>query len=79
MTSLFPIIPGDKIQVLYSPTGCVDANSCYEITVRIQPIPVATVIPYIPLSLTLPAFATTLPNESMQSTNKDGVANPVCS
>lgn len=78
MTSLFPIVPGDKIQVSYSPTGCVDADSCYEITVRIDPIPVTTIIPYIPLTLTLPAFATTLPNESMESTNKDGVSNPVC-
>lgn len=79
MTSLFPIVPTDKIEVLYSPAGCVDASSCSEITVRIQPIPVTTIIPYIPLALTLPAFATTLSNESMESTNKDGVANPVCS
>lgn len=78
MTSLFPIIPSDKIQVLYSPSGCTDAGSCYEVTVLVQPVPVATMIPYIPLTLTLPAFATTLPNESMDSTNADGVANPVC-
>lgn len=78
MTSLFPIIPSEKIQVMYSPTGCLGAATCNEVTVRIQPVPIATSIPYVPLSLTLPAFATTLPNESMESTNSDGVANPVC-
>lgn len=78
MTRLFPLISADDIKVTYSPTGCTDAKTCYEATVRIEPVSVTTVIPFIPLTLSLPAFSTTLPNESMESSASDGVANPVC-
>lgn len=76
MTSLFPTVPSDKITILYTPTGC-GPETCDEITVRIEPVPIATYIPLVPLSLSLPAFATTLPRESLAS-SIDDVANPVC-
>lgn len=76
MTDLFPMVPGNKIEVLYSPAGC-GVETCAEVTVRIQPVPINTYIPLIPLTLNLPAFATTLPRESLASMI-DGVANPVC-
>ncbi|NMG74351.1 TadE/TadG family type IV pilus assembly protein [Aromatoleum diolicum] len=76
MSSLFPMVSGDNIQVLYSPAGC-SVETCDEVTVRIQPVAVTTLIPYIPLTLNLPAFATTLPRESLAS-EVDDVNNPVC-
>lgn len=76
MSSLFPLVPTDKIEIAYLPSGC-GAGSCADVTVSIQPIPIATFIPYVPLSLSLPAFATTLPAESLAS-SVDDVANPVC-
>lgn len=76
MTALFPTVPTDKIQVDYTPTGC-SAENCDEVTVRIQPVPIATYIPLVPLSLSLPGFATTLPRESLAS-SIDAVDNPQC-
>lgn len=76
MTALFPNVPSDKIEVLYTPSGCSTEN-CDEVTVRIQPVPIATYIPLVPLSLSLPAFATTLPRESLVSSIED-VPNPQC-
>lgn len=78
MTALFPVVPSERIDVLYSPTGCLDADSCYEVTVRIKPVPISTVIPFVPLTLSLPPFSTTLPNESLASNAKDGTQNPMC-
>lgn len=76
MAALFPLVPADKIEVLYRPAGC-GAETCDEVTVSVQPVSVRTVIPLIPLTLNLPAFATTLPRESLASAI-DGVDNPVC-
>ena len=41
---------------------------------------IETYIPFLPLSVVMPAFATTLTRESMQSTfpSAGGVANPAC-
>lgn len=76
MTALFPMVPAEKITVAYTPSGC-GVGTCDDVTVSIQAIPIATFIPYVPLSLSLPAFATTLPAESLAS-SVDDVANPVC-
>lgn len=73
MTALFPLISADDIQIDYSPSGC-SATTCQQITVRIaMTTPLQTSIPFVPLSLTLPSFSTTLPRESMNSAN-----NPAC-
>ena len=77
MRTMLSILPSDKITILYKPAGC-DVNTCDSVTVSILAnVSVATFIPYVPLSLTLPPFSTTLPRESMLSTVK-GEANPVC-
>ena len=76
MRALFPTVPSDKIEVLYTPAGC-SAENCDEVTVRIQPVPIATYIPLVPLSLSLPGFATTLPRESLASSIAS-VDNPQC-
>lgn len=77
MQTMLAILPDNKIAVSYQPAGC-NVNTCDSVTVSILPgISVTTFIPYVPLSLTLPPFSTTLPRESMLSTFK-GEANPVC-
>lgn len=76
MTSFFPVVSNDNIEVLYTPAGCSE-STCDEVTVRIAAVPIATYIPFVPLSLTLPTFTTTLPRESLASSIND-VDNPVC-
>lgn len=77
MQTMLSILPANKITISYLPSGCT-VNTCDSVTVSILPsVPVATFIPYVPLSLTLPPFSTTLPRESMLST-VGGQANPVC-
>lgn len=76
MRQLLPIIPAADIAVTYSPAGCT-AETCELATVSLAAIPITTFIPFVPLSITMPQFSTTLSRESMQSTFS-GVANPVC-
>jgi hypothetical protein len=72
------ILPPDKISISYEPAGCT-INTCQSVTVSILAgVSIATFIPYVPLSLSLPPFSTSLPRESMQSA-AGGVGNPVCS
>jgi hypothetical protein len=80
MISRFPgqpslLTPGD-IQISYWPAGCTAAN-CELVTAQINPKTLTPRIPFVSISLTLPAFATTLSRESMQS-SFGGSANPVC-
>lgn len=79
MAALFPMLNPGNIRVDYQPANCTPTN-CVQVTVSIVAAGaiIPTFIPFVPLSLTLPAFATTLPRESMQSSS-GGVANPVCS
>lgn len=73
MTSLFPVIARDEIEIRYSPDGC-SQTTCQEVTVQIQTSSVIqTYIPFVPLRLSLPPFLTTLPRESLAS-----ASNPVC-
>ena len=73
-----PILPPDKISIDYEPAGCT-INTCQSVTVSILAgVSIATFIPYVPLSLSLPPFSTSLPRESMQSA-AGSVGNPVCS
>jgi Flp pilus assembly protein TadG len=77
MRQLLPLIPDADISVGYSPAGCTVAT-CQLATVSIAATtPIQTAIPFVPLSVLLPTFTTTLSRESMQSTF-GGVANPAC-
>lgn len=80
MTALYPLIPPGNVSVVYTPAGCnADPKLCTEVTVSVTgSVPITTYIPFVPLSLSLPAFRTTLPRESLQSTAPNGVANPAC-
>ena len=80
MRQLLPIIAAGDISVVYTPGGCT-ADTCQFVTVSIATqTPIDTYIPFLPLSVVMPAFATTLTRESMQSTFPavGGVANPAC-
>jgi Flp pilus assembly protein TadG len=77
MQTMLSILPPDGISISYEPSGC-NVDNCNSVTVSILPtVPIATFIPYVPLSLTLPSFSTTLPRESMLSTI-GGQTNPAC-
>jgi Flp pilus assembly protein TadG len=79
MQQRFPItLPSSQIFISYEPSACT-VNTCQSVTVSIGAgVSVATFIPFVPLSLSLPPFSTTLPRESMQSA-VNGIANPACS
>lgn len=76
MVKLFPTLAEGDISISYQPATCSQAeNNCEWVTVAIAAgVPIETFIPYVPLSLTMPAFSTTLPRESMDSSG----GNPVC-
>lgn len=74
MVALFPTLSIGDIAVIYQPSGCT-AGTCEMITVSVAAgTPIDTFIPFVPLSLAMPAFTTTLTRESMNS----GGGNPVC-
>jgi Flp pilus assembly protein TadG len=78
MQQRLSILPADKISITYDPAGCT-VDTCQSATVSIlSGVSVGTFIPFVPLSLSLPPFSTTLPRESMQST-VSGISSPVCS
>jgi Flp pilus assembly protein TadG len=77
MRQLLPIVADADIVVAYSPAGCT-VDTCQLATVSIATTtPIQTYIPFVPLSVLMPTFATTLSRESMQSTF-GGTANPAC-
>lgn len=74
MVALFPKLTAADISVDYQPTGCT-AGNCELITVSVVPgMLIDTFIPFVPLTLAMPGFTTTLTRESMDS----GGGNPVC-
>jgi Flp pilus assembly protein TadG len=68
ITSLMPAIPASSVSVSYAPSGCT-ASTCSTVTVSISNVPVSTMIPFVPLTLTMPPFSTTLPRESLSSSS----------
>lgn len=81
IAAFYPLIPAGQVEVSYAPSGCT-VDTCTSVTVKVLPgLSIANVIPFVPASvnsLSLPAFETTIPRESMQSTYT-GIPNPVCS
>lgn len=80
MREFVNVLPDANIAIQWEPANCT-ANGptvCRSVTVSVLPgAAFDTFIPFVPLTWTLPPFATTLPRESMQST-VDGASNPVC-
>lgn len=80
IAAFHPLIPADKVSVLYSPGGC-NVNTCTQVSVSVTSgVSITNFVPFVPEAfntLVLPTFKTTIPRESMQSTF-NGTANPVC-
>ncbi len=73
MGQVLALLTPDMINVSYSPAGC-NPSSCRSVTVSVAPaLTVATAIPFVTggFAIPIPAFSTTLPRESMDSTNND--------
>jgi Flp pilus assembly protein TadG len=64
VTDKLPFITADNVSVVYTPDACTVAN-CRLITVGLTNAVYTTSI--APISVTLPAFSTTIPRESMLS------------
>lgn len=73
MHALFPVIDTANIDIGYTPDGCT-ATTCAQVEVSIKPIDIPTYNPFVDSSMKFQPFRTTLPRESMRSTD-----NPVCS
>lgn len=77
MRDILPILADADIGIAYAPAGC-DVNTCQSVQVQVTATtPIQTFIPFVPTSILMPSFLTSLPRESMQSTFS-GVANPAC-
>lgn len=75
--TLLPMLTDADIDLRYSPSGCA-SDSCRFVTVRLAAAqPIQTAIPFLPLSVSLPTFSTTLSRESLASM-VNGTPNPVC-
>lgn len=70
MQSMLNLLSPANIHITYAPASC-DINTCRLVTVSITGLTVSTFIPFVPLSLTMPSFSTTLPRESLDSANPD--------
>ncbi|CAE6847623.1 hypothetical protein R75465_07010 [Paraburkholderia aspalathi] len=70
ITGLLPLLAASNVSVTYTPSGCdSDAttarNTCALVTVSVTNVSVKTMIPFVPLTLTMPPLTTTLPRESL--------------
>ena len=80
MRDMLPILDNTNISVAYAPAGC-DADpstaraTCQRVTVSVANVSVATVIPLVPMTLSMPPFTTTLTRESMQTSTGGSVCS----
>lgn len=66
MQEMLGVLQAGNIDIAHLPSSC-DVNSCRSVTVKITGVTVSTLIPLVPLTITMPPFTTTLPRESMDS------------
>ena len=67
-----------QVALTYFPAGCTK-NNCQSVTVALSGVSYSSWIPFLPSSLAVPPFTTTLPRESLESVDEAGETNPVCS
>lgn len=72
MADIAGFLTSTHINVEYDPAAC-DIDTCRYITVSVTGLNVQSIVPLIPINFQMPAFSTTLPRESMNSTN-----NTIC-
>ncbi|MCB1916433.1 MAG: pilus assembly protein [Rhodocyclaceae bacterium] len=72
MRALLPLLQSENIDITYPAASC-SAASCDPVTVSIQNFSFDAAIPLVPLRFTIPAYSTSLPAESLDSSD-----NPLC-
>lgn len=72
MKGMLSILEPANISITYPASGC-SAATCDPVTVRIQNLSYRAAIPLVPLTFSIPDFATSLPRESLSS-----AGNPLC-
>ncbi|WP_454734923.1 TadE/TadG family type IV pilus assembly protein [Cupriavidus necator] len=80
MRGLLPVLNTSNISVAYAPSGCdsdpaTARSTCQSVTVSVANVSVKTVIPMVPLTLSMPPFTTTMTRESMQTSTGGTVCN----
>lgn len=73
MQSMLGILNSSNVSVEYidKDGNSCDPDSCRSVTVSISGLTVSTLIPLVPLNIDMPPFSTTLPRESLDSSNPD--------
>jgi len=72
MREMLPYLQPANVTIAYVPNGC-NPLTCQSVRVTLAGYTHVPIIPFVPLSLPIPSFQTTLPKEFMQSTG-----NPIC-
>lgn len=72
MQQMLPALQPGNVTIAYLPAGC-NAQTCLSVRVTLSGYTHVPIIPFVPLSIPIPPFQTTLPKEWMQS-----AGNPVC-
>ncbi len=73
MQQVMPSLGTSNVSISYTPSGCSATSAsggaaCQSATVAIAPgMKVETVVPFVPLTIQLPAFTTTMTREAMDS------------
>jgi Flp pilus assembly protein TadG len=70
MAAMLPLLASSKVNVSYTPSGCnsdpdTARSTCTFVSVSVTNISVRTMIPFLPVTLTMPPLTTTLPRESL--------------
>lgn len=68
MATILPLLQPSNIVISYPAPGC-SAATCEPVTVSIQNVTVTASIPMLPLTFNLPPFSTSMPAESLDSTD----------
>lgn len=80
MSEMLPVLKSASISMAYEPSGCdVDADTaratCRSVSVSVANVSIATVIPLVPLTISMPPFTTTMSRESMRTATGGSVCN----
>lgn len=70
ITGLLPLLASSNVNLSYTPSGCdsdpaTARSTCTFVTVSVTNVSVKTMIPFVPVTLTMPPLTTTLPRESL--------------
>ncbi|RDU98607.1 TadE family protein [Trinickia dinghuensis] len=78
ITGLLPLLTSSNVNLTYTPSGCdsdptTARNTCTFVTVSVTGVSVKMMIPFLPVTLTMPPLTTTLPRESLATSTGGNV------